>query len=202
MRRSILRAAVRRILRCGAFGLLALTVLAPGDLIHIEVFRQKDLSGDFPIAADGSITHPLYRELKVAGLPLAVVEDRLRSFLAHYETDPTFVIWPLFRVIVSGEVRQPNIYQVPPGTTVAQAIAMAGGPTDRGQLEKVRVMREQASMTLDLLRPDGANSRTQVHSGDQIIIARKRNFMEYVGPASSVLAALAGITTVIIQLRR
>jgi hypothetical protein len=79
---------------------------------------------------------------------------------------------------------------------------MAGGPTDRGQLEKVSVVREQGSMTLDLLRPDAANSRMQVHSGDQIVIARKRNVMEYIGPASSILAALAGVTTVIIQLRR
>src|SRR5205814_4955267 len=70
-------------------------VLAAGDVIRIEVWRNKELSGDFPIAADGSITHPLYRELKVAGVPLPTVEQQVRTFLSRYESNPSFVLFPL-----------------------------------------------------------------------------------------------------------
>jgi protein involved in polysaccharide export with SLBB domain len=178
-------------------------VLAPGDVIHIDVFRNKELSGEFPIAPDGSITHPLYHELKVAGLPLDSVHSMLRSFIARYETNPNFVMIPLIRVIAGGEVRQPNILTVPQGTTIAQVIALAGGPTDRGRLDEVHVFRGTADLRIDLTKPDVASTQLEVHSGDQVIVSRRRNvFQDYIAPASSVLAALAAVATVIITLTR
>ena len=178
-------------------------VLAPGDAIRIDVWRNKELSGEFPIAPDGSIVHPLYRELKVAGLPISVVEDRIRTFIARFDTSPTFVVTPLLRVIVGGEVRQPNMYSVPPGTTVAQVLAMAGGPTDRGRLDRVEVRRLDGSRTLDITAPNAVDARLEIHSGDMILVGRRRNLIQdMVTPASSVLAALAAVTSVIIQVTR
>jgi polysaccharide export outer membrane protein len=178
-------------------------VLAPGDAIRIEVLRNKELSGEFAIAPDGSIIHPLYRELKVAGVPLPVVEDKIRAFIGRFETNPTFVVTPLMRVIVAGEVRQPNIYTVPPGTTVAQVLAMAGGPSERGRLDRVELRRQYESRTLDITAPGANDARVDVHSGDMLLVGRQRNvFQEVVTPASSILAALAAVTSVIIQVTR
>lgn len=177
--------------------------LTPGDAIRIEVWRNKELSGEFPIAADGSITHPLYKELKVAGIPLPEVENRIRTFISRYEATPTFVVTPLLRVIVGGEVRQPNILSVPPGTTVAQVLAMAGGPTERGRLDRVQVRRQTGSRTLNITGPDATDARLEVHSGDMIIVGRRSNVIqEMITPASSILAALAAVTSVIIQVTR
>ena len=177
--------------------------LSPGDVIRIDVWQQKEYNCECLIAADGSIVHPLYRELKVAGLPLTEVENRLRGFLSRYLSNPTFDIQTLLRVIVAGEVRTPNIYTVPPGTSVAQVIAMAGGPTDRGKLEDVRLIRNAASQRLDLTRPDATASRAEVHSGDEILIGRRRSVMQdIIAPSSSILAALAAVTGVIIQVTR
>jgi len=184
-------------------GSAARPTLAPGDMIKIDVWQQKEYSGEFGIAADGTIIHPLYRELKVTGIPLTEVEGRLREFLGHYLSNPTFDIQPLMRVIVAGEVRQPNIPTVPPGTSVAQVIAIAGGPTDRGRLDDVLLVRDNSTQRLDLTRPDANAPRIEVHSGDQIVIPRRRNLMQdVISPASSVLGAVAAITAVIIQLRR
>ena len=177
--------------------------LSPGDVIKIDVWQQKEYSCECVVSADGSISHPLYRALKVTGLPLAEVESRIRSFLSSYLSMPTFDIQPLFRVVVAGEVRQPSIYTVPPGTTVAQAVFRAGGPTDRGNLVDVRLIRGVGSQSLDLTRPDVVTSRIEVHSGDQILVGRRRNIMQdVIAPSSSILAALAAITGVIIQLSR
>jgi protein involved in polysaccharide export with SLBB domain len=177
--------------------------LTPGDAIRIDVWRNKELSGEFPIAADGSITHPLYRELKVAGIPLPEVESRIRSFISRYEATPTFVVTPLLRVIVGGEVRQPNIVSVPPGTTVAQVLAMAGGPTERGRLDRVELRRQNGSRTLNVTGPDAMDARLEVHSGDMILVGRRNNVVqELITPASSILAALAAVTSVIIQVTR
>jgi polysaccharide export outer membrane protein len=179
--------------------------LSPGDVIRIDVWQQKEYSGEFPIATDGSISHPLYREVKVTGIPLSEVEARLRTFLDRFLSNPTFVVQPLLRVIVAGEVRQPNIYTVPPGTTIAQVIALAGGANDRGRLDRVRVMRRGDSQiqTLDITRPDGSAADVEVHSGDQVIVARRYSIMQdVVAPSASILAALASVTTVILQVTR
>jgi polysaccharide biosynthesis/export protein len=178
--------------------------LAPGDVIRIAVWRKPEFSGDFVIAPDSSITHPLYRTVKVAGVPLTMVEDRVRTFLKAYETEPSFVLSPLLRVFVGGEVRAPNVFTVPPGTTVAQAIALAGGPTERARLEEVTLIRRSIERsTLDMTQTDSRAATLEARSGDQVLVGRRRNFyQEVLAPASSVLAAVAALTSIVIQLTK
>jgi polysaccharide export outer membrane protein len=180
------------------------TVLAPGDLVRIDVWGRKELSGEFVVAPDGSITHPLYREVRVAGIPLAGVEDRLKAFLLKVgENNPAFTVYPLLRIFVGGEVRQPNIYTVPPGTTVAQAIALAGGATASGRLDRVQVTRDPGSFTVNLTTPDPTVARVDIRSGDRIMVARRRAFLQdYLAPTASVVAALASLVSIMIQLQK
>lgn len=172
--------------------------LSPGDQIRIAVWRNTELSGDFTIGANGTITHPLYREVQVTGIPLAEVEDRLRTFLTRYTTNPQFVIQPLVKVIVGGEVRSPNVLSVPPETTVAQAVALAGGPTERGALDRVRLIREGQDITVDLSKADSQAASLQIRSGDQILVTRTSNFLrDYFGPTASAIAAVAAVVNII-----
>ena len=124
--------------------------LRPGDVLRINVWRHPELSGDFVVAPDSSLVDPVYQGVKVAGQPLYVVRDRLRGVLSTYEQSVPFVLEPLFPVTVAGEVRQPNLYRLPEGTTFAQAIAQAGGPNELGQLNKVNVIRRDSTMTINL----------------------------------------------------
>lgn len=170
------------------------TDLNPGDQIRIMVWRKPEMSGDFTIGGNGTILHPLYREVAVVGIPLSVVEDRLRTFLTRYETNPQFVISPLVRIIVGGEVRSPNILAVPPETSVAQAVALAGGPTDRGRLDRVKIIREGQEISVDLSRPDSDVGLLRIRSGDQIIVSRRGpGAREYLWPITSMVAAAASI---------
>lgn len=80
---------------------------------------------------------------------------------------------------------------------------MAGGATDRGRLDRVQLVRQAETVTLDLTRPDANASNVEVNSGDQIIVGRRRSVMQdVVAPSSSILAALAAVTGVIIQVTR
>jgi protein involved in polysaccharide export with SLBB domain len=178
-------------------------MLAPGDLIRIVVWRRTEFSGEFVVAPDSTITHPLYREVKVAGIPLGMVEERVRSFLSKYETNASFVVSPLLRVFVGGEVRQPSVYTVAPGTTIAQAVALAGGPTDRGRLDDVSLVRREQSQTLDLTRQDTHSATLEARSGDQLLVGRRRSFfLDVLAPSSSVFAAAASVASIIIQLTK
>src|SRR5712691_3968852 len=127
-------------------------ILRTGDALRIDVWGHKDLSGEFVVAPDSTLLQPVYQVVKVAGAPLPVVKQRLRSLLATYEHDVQLVIEPLFPVTVAGEVRQPNLYRLPQGTTFAQAIAQAGGPTELGRLDRVRVISRDREMVIDLAR--------------------------------------------------
>jgi len=49
-------------------------------------------------------------------------------------TDPT-------RVFVTGQVRTPGAYPITEGTTVLQALALAGGPTEEAAVNRLRIVR-------------------------------------------------------------
>lgn len=176
------------------------TVLQPGDAVRITVWRQDELSGEFMIAANGAITHPLYRTVVVANVPLEEARQRIEQFLREFETDPQFVILPLLRVSVGGEVRQPNLYQLTPETTVAQAVAMAGGATDGGQNARVRLLRSGEITIGDLHDPAGELAQTRVRSGDQVFVERRRSvFRDYFLPAVGVAGSLASILNILLR---
>jgi len=171
--------------------------LSPGDQVRIMVWRNTELSGDFTVAANGTLMHPLYREVQVTGIPISAVEDRLRTFLARYTTNPQFVISPLVKVVVSGEVRTPNVLAVPPETTVAQAIVLAGGPTAAAQLGHVRLIRDRQEIKIDLRRADSQAASLQIRSGDQIMIPTAKNILrDFIGPVTSTVGAVAAITSI------
>jgi protein involved in polysaccharide export with SLBB domain len=170
--------------------------LLPGDVVRITVWRKPELSGDFTVAADSTIKHPLYRDLKIAGMRLADAEGRLRTFLGRYEANPQVLIEPLLRVTLGGEVRIPNLYTLPPETTIAQAVALGGGATIDGRLDQVRVVRAGDVINVNLMDASNAAGDLAVRSGDQILVGRKRRvFRDIVGPVSSLAGAIAAIAT-------
>jgi polysaccharide export outer membrane protein len=174
--------------------------LQPGDQIRITVWRKAELSGDFLVAADGSVLHPLYRGVQVAGVPMPQVRERLHALLERYENNAEFVVQPLFRVSVGGEVRLPSLYTLPGQTTVTQAIALAGGPSARGSLSKVTLVRGRTATTLDLTRAESGAGETTIRSGDQIIVPRTRSlFRDYLAPAGSITAGLAAVLRLIVK---
>ncbi|HET7584806.1 MAG TPA: SLBB domain-containing protein [Gemmatimonadaceae bacterium] len=174
-------------------------MIHPGDMVHVVVWRQPEMSGDFLVGADSAIVHPLYQRVQVAGVPIDSARARMREYLTRFDADPQFVLQPLVRVAVGGEVGAPNLYSLPLETTVSQAIAQAGGPTERGRLDRVRVVRGGEEFFLDLSRTDTAAVNVPVQSGDRIFITRKRDLLrQWIAPLSSI----AGLALAIVRLSR
>jgi polysaccharide export outer membrane protein len=177
--------------------------LSPGDSVRITVWRKPEFSGDFIVGPDGSITHPLYRTVRVGGVPFTTAEANVRTFLARFEQDPQFVVEPLVRVAVSGEVGRPQVFAVRPETSIGEAIAQAGGPNQFGRRDRVRVLRKdpngaQRELLVNLLDPEGTSATVRVHSGDQIVVDRRRSFFREVFlPVLGVLGSAASIYLVI-----
>lgn len=172
--------------------------LRPGDVIRLAVFRQPEFSGEFPIGPEGTIQHPLLADVNVVGVSRSTVRERVRAALARYERDPSFVFTYLFRIAVGGEVRLPNLYTLPPETTLGQAVAAGGGATEFGRLDRVSVLRDGQETIVDLQRPDAATASMRIRSGDEIRVPRRRNVLrDVIGPVSAVLAAFAAFAAAI-----
>jgi protein involved in polysaccharide export with SLBB domain len=168
-------------------------------MIRIAVWRRPEFSGDFQIALDGTIVHPLFRKITAARTPIPDVERRIREYLLQFEATPEFVILPLFRVFVAGEVRAPAVLNVPPGTTLGQAIGLAGGPTEDARLDQVRLVRNLTTKTYDLAGRDSLLANLELGSSDQIFVARRQQFMrDRLLPMSAVIAAFTGLANLIL----
>lgn len=182
--------------------------LSPGDSVRITVWRKPEFSGDFIVGPDGSITHPLYRTVRVGGVPFTTAESNVRTFLTRFEQDPQFVVEPLVRVAVSGEVGRPQVFAVRPETSIAEAVAQAGGPNQFGKRDRVRVLRRepnggQRELYVNLLDPEGASATVRVHSGDQIVVERRKSFFKDVFlPGLSVIGSAASIYLLIDRANR
>ena len=174
------------------------TTLKPGDAVRLTVWRNTDLTGEFTIGPDGSIMHPMmYRKFSVANVPLRLAENSVREFLSRYEANPEFVMEPLLRVSVSGEVARPNLYQIRPGTTLTQAIALAGGPTDRGRWDRFTLRRNGTSRTISANDAERSEGQLHIRSGDEIIVERRRAiFREVIAPSAAIIGAVAAVLNV------
>ncbi len=175
--------------------------LLPGDGIKITVFRRDELSGSFRVNGDSTIAHPLYKELKVAALPMTTVNARITAFLARYEANPQVLIEPLFRVVVAGEVNAPDMYEFGTGITVARAISLAGGVTQSGNIARVRLIRDGRRTAINLKAANPRYAGMTVRSGDQIIVLKRLNYVtDVILPAGGIVLALnqlwVGIKTI------
>jgi polysaccharide biosynthesis/export protein len=172
------------------------SVLTPGDSVRIVVWRKPEFSGDYVVAPDGSITHPLFKSVRVAGVPFSTAEANLRRFLTQFEENPEFVMEPLVSVSVSGEVGRPAVFAVRPETTIGEAVARAGGARETGAPNKTRIMRTDASGQLQQFMVDVTTQESimQVRSGDQIIVPRRRSFFRDIFvPAIGIIGSVASL---------
>jgi polysaccharide export outer membrane protein len=174
-------------------------MLTPGDSVRVVVWRRPEFSGDFVVAPNGTITHPLYRTVIVGGVPFATAEANLRRFLARFEENPEFVMEPLVRVSVSGEVDRPRVYALRPETSLAEAVAVAGGATRDGDRGRVRILRTEPGgqtreFIVNLNDPAAGAGKGPVLSGDQIVVDRKRSFLrDFLLPTLGVIGSIASI---------
>ncbi|HEX2077963.1 MAG TPA: polysaccharide biosynthesis/export family protein [Longimicrobium sp.] len=175
----------------------------PSDAIRLSVWRQPEFSGEFPIAPDGTILHPLLSQVRVVGRTREQVRAQLREILQQYERDPQFVFDYLYRVGITGEVRLPNLYNLPPETTIGQAVAAAGGVSEYGRLDQVRLMRGGREMILDLRNPSPEVVELRIRSGDQIrVLRRGAGWRDLVGLGASIVAAVASVVAAINVIRQ
>ena len=118
--------------------------LSPGDKLHITVFGEDKLSGDFDIDPSGYVSIPLGGTVMAAGLSKLELEAVLTQKLkGDYLRDPKVTVdVASFRPFyILGEVEKPGEYPYKGNLNVLTAIAIAGGNTFRASNSTVLIKR-------------------------------------------------------------
>ena len=179
--------------------------LRPGDLLKVHVYRDSELSGEYLIDSRGTLQIPGIGVVRAAGYDPTEVKDRLIAALRERGfSHPEIAVQPLVRVSVLGEVRMPQLYSVDPGTSLLQLVSVAGGPTERANLEKVRVVRDGRAFNVNLESAfeGSATGRIVLNSNDVVHIPRKGGFSrESLGLAIMSIGTILSLVNLLVANR-
>lgn len=143
--------------------------LASGDKIYIQVFDEQDLTMETVVDKNGAINYSYLGELTVSGRTTEEIEetisDLLRDgYLVNPSVNVTVTGYRLF--YISGEVRNPGGFPYLPGLNLEQAVAMAGGFTDRASKRKMYLIKGSSADN----RRSRVKFNTPIDPGDTITI--------------------------------
>ena len=180
-------------------------VLRSGDALKIAVWREKELNGEYLIDARGIVQIPGLGDIMVAGLTPPQVKQRLsETLVTRGINSPEISVQPVIRVSVLGEVRNPGLQSVEPGTNLIHLITLAGGPTERANTREVRVIRNGVPYKVDLQSALAGSPAGLVvlYSNDVVFLDRKRGLTrETLSFGLNVVTALLSVVSVIVVLQ-
>lgn len=120
--------------------------LAVSDLLEISVYEEPDLTKTVRVAADGTISYPLLGNIFVKGLTAKELEAKITELLSKdFLVNPQVSIFikEHSKISVLGAVDKPGAYELKTGLSIIDAIALAGGFTEKADKTKVKRIREK-----------------------------------------------------------
>ena len=146
--------------------------LGLGDKLRVNVFNERDLSGEYQVSGSGVITMPLIGDVPAVGLTARELEKALvTKYQAGFLTNPSISVevYSFRPFFVIGEVEKPGSYPTQEGITLLGAIATSGGFTYRANTKRIFLRRanEQTEYEVD------PNQPIQVGPGDVIRVGER-----------------------------
>lgn len=169
------------------------TSLRPGDALRLRIWREPDLSGDFPIDENGVATLPRLGPVDVTGIQIDSLKARLIHDYAVYLNNPSIEVIPLRRVSVLGAVRTPGLYPVDPTMRVSDVLALAGGAAPDGKIDKLELRRNGHRVEADLSLGSSI-AHSPIQSGDELYVPQKSWLSRNPWLFSGIIGAVATVT--------
>lgn len=174
--------------------------LRPGDAVRLRIWREPDLSGDYPVDSKGFVVLPKLGERIVISESPEVLRRHLAADYAVFLRNPAIEVTILRRVTVIGAVRNPGVFSADPTLAMRDVIALAGGATSEGDLNRIELRRGDGRLVGRL----SANSQVAdlpLSSGDQIFVHERRWISRNPSAVGALLTASASLF-VAMRLRR
>ena len=159
-------------------------LIETGDVLEIVILGEEELSRTMMVMHNGTISFPLIGEVRVAGLTTEQAGDVLVQRLKKYFTHPVVSVIlkspTLPSVSVFGEVARSGAVDYQRGLRITDYIALAGGPTNKANLKKVKIVRfvdgKPTAETVnvdDILRKGRTGKNYELKSGDWLYVSKK-----------------------------
>lgn len=167
--------------------------IVPEDVLEITVCEHNDLSITTRVSSNGYISFPLLGSLNVSGMTVRELEKEIEELLdKDYIVNPHVVVltteFSSKLVYIMGEVKMPQAIDLTrnKGTTILEAITMAGGFTDKANRNKIKIIRTTADGTKENIKvkfssiikgskiDHGDRDDTGIKPGDVIIISQRK----------------------------
>lgn len=127
-------------------------ILKPSDVIQISVYLEPDLEKSVRIEADGTVSLPLIKKVKIADLTVSEAQELItqlynRDFLVDPQISVLVVSFSPKLVRVLGSVNRPGVIEMPPDRpmTLTEAIANANGVSRLGNPKSITIKRVSES---------------------------------------------------------
>ena len=164
------------------------TGVQPGDQVTIAFYtaagtRLVEVSGDRTVDPNGELFLPFLGTVSVVGMESADIRKLLEERYGALYSNPVVEVVTLVNVNITGAVRNPGQYFVPPSATLVDALTRAGGATSELDLSigggasdqsQVRLVRDGVGTMIDM-RPLAARPQVLdllVQSGDWLYVPR------------------------------
>lgn len=157
----------------------------------------------------GYLELPILGKIPVAGLTINQAEDSIAVVVSKYLEKPVVRLKLLnFRFSVIGEVKNESTQLSGDNNLpLLQALAMAGGASEFGDLSKIKIVRHSGENTyvfyVNLLTEDYLSSPFfYVQPNDVIVVPplKQRSFLKYMSPNISLLATTVSLVVSVLTL--
>jgi polysaccharide biosynthesis/export protein VpsN len=172
-------AAVVALLTSSVVAFAGEAVLRPGDTIELKIggvpaSDTSNVSGSYMIDGDGNVNMPNLGKVRIGGFTAGVAQTTIENEYRQHDiyTHPTIILTMQLHsrwVNVGGEVKSPQRVAYTPDLTVLSAINAAGGFSAFADQHKVRLLRSDQVILVDV-RKARANPSLDipVEPGDRI----------------------------------
>ena len=155
-------------------------IIGADDQLQVNVWKEPNLSGSFPVRPDGMISMVLLGDVRAAGYTPMQLGANLAQQLKKYVQDPLVTVLVTQvnsqRVFLVGEVSHVGAVPITPGMSPLQAIAAGGGLTPYAKSKKIYILRgpqgSQQKIAFDYkaaLRGEGQKNVT-LQPGDTVVV--------------------------------
>ncbi len=167
--------------------------LGPGDLIHLKIWREPDLSDTVQVDNDGVAVFPKLGPMRVTGVRPDSLERLLVHKYSQYLQNPSIRVSVLRRITIWGSVMRPGTYPVDLTMSITDALALAGGASAEGVTDKVELRRDGKRYTVNLSQKPERTGELALRSGDQLVVPQRSWASRNTGV---IIAAVGAVTSI------
>ena len=151
------------------------------DVLHINVWKEPELSGQVSVRPDGKVSLALLNDIQAAGKTPIELANEITEKIKQYVSDPrvtvTVVQMNSRRIFIMGEAARAGAFPMLPHMTLMQALSSAGGMSPYANVKKMYLLRNESGKQTKipinykaLISGNAPEQNIELKPGDTIVI--------------------------------